>query len=186
MDRAVEQDLVERARSGSLEAFDELMRHHQDRLFRFVLVRGASRADAEDIVQDTFLAAWRNLSGYRPRWRFSTWLYTIARRQAARRPLAASPAGVDELIDPAERPDAAATSDQQRDNLWPLARRLLSREQFTALWLYYGEDRDTREIARILQRGNAWVKINLYRARKRLADALPAEDWTITEANAHE
>lgn len=185
MKRTAEQALVERARSGSLDAFDELMRHHQDRLHRFVLVRGASRADAEDIVQDTFLAAWRNLAGYRPRWRFSTWLYTIARRQASRR-MCGAPVPLEELVDPAERPEAAAAAGEQRDNLWPLARRLLSREQFTALWLYYGEDRNTREVARILHRSSAWVKINLHRSRKRLADALPAEDWSTEEANAHE
>ena len=176
MSPEVERDLVRRARSGSLDAFEGLMRAHQDRLFRFVLVRGASASDAEDIVQETFLAAWRYLDGYRERWRFSTWLYTIARRQASgrRQQHAELP---DALVDPADGPEALAQDGQRRENIWPVARELLPSEWFGVLWLYYAEDRKVREIARILGRSAAWVKVTLHRSRRRLAETIEASDW---------
>lgn len=185
MSPEVEQALVERARQGSLDAFDELMRHHQDRLFRFVLVRGASIADAEDIVQETFLAAWRHLGSYRERWRFSTWLYTIARRQASGRghDHAELPAV---LADPAQGPEGMASSGQQRDNIWALARELLPSEWFGVLWLYYAEDRKTKEIARILGRSVAWVKVTLHRSRQHLAELIDATDWLSGEVVSNE
>lgn len=185
MSPETERILVRRARSGSPDAFDDLMRAHQDRLYRFILVRGASVADAEDIVQDTFLAAWHHLAGYRERWRFSTWIYTIARRKAAGRAREHSelPAV---LSDGAQSPEAAAQSEQRKDNIWRVARELLPSEWFDLLWLYYAEERRTGEIARILGRSLAWVKVTLHRARNRLAEAVDAEDWLPEEAVSHE
>lgn len=180
MNPDAERDLVRRARSGSPEAFDDLMRAHQDRLYRFVLVRGASPADAEDIVQDTFLAAWRHLGSYRKRWRFSTWLYTIARRRASGRPACrAELPGL--LVEPGHGPEDLAQHGQRHDNLWSVARELLPSEWFGVLWLFYAEDRNTREIARILGRSVAWVKVALHRSRRRLAESIDAADWLSEE-----
>lgn len=183
MDPATEQALIERARQGSLDAFDQLMRRYQDGLYRFVRLRGAGRADAEDIVQNSFLAAWRHLPGYRSRWRFSTWLYTIARRQASSSGPAWSELSHD-LVDPSCGPDETAQSRQEQDNLWLLAHKLLPSDACAALWLYYGEARPTREIARILGRSTAWVKVSLHRSRKRLSEQLSAEDWLIEEVTS--
>lgn len=180
-----ERHLIERARAGSLDAFDELVQAHRDRLYRFMLVRGASPADAEDIVQDAFLAAWRHLGSYRQRWRFSTWLFTIARRQAARRRIehVELPAV---LIDAADGPRETAQGHQQRDNIWLLARELLPSAWFDVLWLYYAEDRQTGEIARILGRSVAWVKVTLHRSRKRMAERIDADDWIAGEVASNE
>ena len=178
MSPEAEQAVIERARDGSLEAFDTLMREHQDRLYGFLRVRGLEPADARDVLQDTFLAAWRHLGSYRSRWRFSTWLYTIARRRAGRR---RGPAAVPERPAP-PGPDTVASADQLRDNLWTTARRLLSDEPYTALWLHYGEERTVEEIATILGRGRSWVKVNLHRSRKRLGEYLERE----TELSGHE
>lgn len=80
-----DEQLVEAALAGSVDAFGELAGRYQERLFRFLLTRCATRADAEDALQDTFLNAFRYLDSYRPRWRFSTWLYRIAIRNADRK-----------------------------------------------------------------------------------------------------
>ena len=165
-----EQEWIDRAREGSVDAFDELMKLHQDRLYRFLVVRGLPSADAEDVVQDTFLAAYRHLASYRSRWRFSTWLYTIARRQASRRK-GSSPEPTVSVTEP-QQPDQHATDLQLRDGLWGRARELLADDQYSALWLYYGEDFDVAEIARVTGRSRPWVKVNLHRARQKLAQAL--------------
>lgn len=180
MNHDSERELVRRARSGSLDAFEALMCAHQDRLYRFVLVRGASAADAEEIVQDAFLAAWRHLDSYRERWRFSTWLYSIARRKA-------SGCGheyvelPEALVAADQGPEAWAQRGQRQENLWSVARELLPSHWFDVLWLYYAEDRNTREIARILGRSVAWVKVTLHRSRRRLAESIDAADWMYEE-----
>ena len=74
--------LIKAAKAGSADAFAELVRSYKVRLLRFLMTRCASHADAEDALQDTLIAAYRYLYSYDPRWRFSTWLYRIAIRNA--------------------------------------------------------------------------------------------------------
>jgi RNA polymerase sigma-70 factor (ECF subfamily) len=79
-----EQQLIEAAKAGSAEAFADLARHYRERLLRFLLSRCTSFADAEDVLQDTLINAFRYIHSYDPRWRFSTWLYRIAIRNAGK------------------------------------------------------------------------------------------------------
>src|SRR6266404_5764838 len=74
--------LVQQARMGSSDAFAGLVQRYSGRLFHFLLSMGLARQDAEDLVQDTLLKAYQNLSRYDAQYSFSTWLFTIGRRQA--------------------------------------------------------------------------------------------------------
>ena len=79
---ASELQLIEAAKAGSADAFADLVRSYRERLLRFLLTRCSSLADAEDVLQDTLISAYRYIHSYDPRWRFSTWLYRIAIRNA--------------------------------------------------------------------------------------------------------
>jgi RNA polymerase sigma-70 factor (ECF subfamily) len=79
-----DEQLVEESLAGSALAFTELVERYQERLLRYLLTRATNRADAEDAVQDTFISAYRYLHSFNPQWRFSTWIYRIAIRNAAR------------------------------------------------------------------------------------------------------
>ena len=57
-----DEQLVEASLQGSAAAFNEIVERYQQRLLRFLLTRSASRADAEDAIQDTFINAYRYLS----------------------------------------------------------------------------------------------------------------------------
>jgi len=70
-------ELIEAAQDGSVDAFTELVHAYREGLFRFLLTRCSSHADAEDALQDTFINAYRYIRSYDPQWRFSTWLYRI-------------------------------------------------------------------------------------------------------------
>ncbi len=59
-------------------AFDRLYRDHVDRMYRFAQRLCGSPEDAKDLVQETFLSAYRNLKDFRGESSVSTWLYTIA------------------------------------------------------------------------------------------------------------
>ena len=76
------EELALEAQQGSVAAYSELVRVFEGRLYNFLLRRVGSAADAEDLTQEAFLRAWQRLGTYRPKWRFSTWLFTIAFRLA--------------------------------------------------------------------------------------------------------
>lgn len=168
---SAEAELVAAAQAGSERAFTALVEAYESRLYRFLLGRCARACDAEDVLQDTFVNAWRYIGSYDPRWRFSTWLYRIALRQAAARPPAPEPPG-DEPADTGADPLADCVAASQRRNLWLAARTHLRPEVYTALWLHYADDLPVRDVARIMGRSVPWVKVSLHRARKRLATEL--------------
>ncbi len=65
-------------------AFDDLYRRHADRMFRFAQRLCGQVEDAKDLVQETFLNAYRGLAQFRGEAQLSTWLYTIASRACLR------------------------------------------------------------------------------------------------------
>lgn len=165
-----DEQLALEAQHGSDRAYSELVERYQVRLLRFLLTRSASRADAEDALQDTFVNAYRYLYSYDSRWRFSTWLYRIAIRNAARPGPAA--AGNEEMLVADEDPLAECIAASERENLWLTAKALLSAEAYSALWLRYVEDMPVSDIAHALRRSVSWTKVTLFRARRRLGGEL--------------
>jgi len=100
-------DLVQRARGGDMQAFDEIVRSHVDPVYRITLGITGNEADARDASQDAFISAWRALPGLKEADRFDAWLTSIAvnasRMQLRRR------RRVRELR---LRPDDTATADE--------------------------------------------------------------------------
>jgi len=159
--------LVEAAQAGSVEAFTDLVRRYRDRLLRFLLTRCASHADAEDALQDTLINAFRYIRSYDSRWRFSTWLYRIAIRNAAK---LRTPDVVEigDLSDEENDPLMQCIADSESENLWISARHLLNDEVFAAMWLRYAEDMSVNDISKALDRSASWTKVNLMRGRRAL------------------
>jgi RNA polymerase sigma-70 factor (ECF subfamily) len=179
-----DQQLVAAALAGSRAAFGQLVDRYQHRLLRFLLTRCASRADAEDALQDTFINAYRYLGSYRDRWQFSTWLYRIAIRNAGRqRPPAMD--GLEDESDPTADPLTACIAESERENVWLTARRLLPADAFTALWLRYAEDLPVRDVARALGRPESWTKVTLLRSRRALGRALTAGFASESESKVY-
>ncbi|MGD0435716.1 MAG: sigma-70 family RNA polymerase sigma factor [Bryobacteraceae bacterium] len=69
---------IERARSGDHDAFRLLVEQHSRAIFRLAYRMTGNEQDAEDVVQETFLRAYRQINRYEARSSFSTWLYRIA------------------------------------------------------------------------------------------------------------
>jgi RNA polymerase sigma-70 factor (ECF subfamily) len=162
-----ESKLIAAAQAGSADAFCGLARLYRERLLRFLLTRCASFADAEDALQDTLIAAFRYIHSYDSRWRFSTWLYRIAIRNAAK---LRGPDTVDigELRDEENDPLQQCIADSETQNLWVSARSTLNDEVFTAMWLRYAEDMSVNDISTTLDRSVSWTKVNLMRGRRAL------------------
>ena len=166
--------LVDAAKAGSADAFADLARRYRERLLRFLLTRCASLADAEDVLQDTLINAYRYIHSYDPRWRFSTWLYRIAIRNASklRGPQLVDVASMGELRDEESDPLLLCIADSEKENLWVVARRLLNDDVFAAMWLRYAEDMSVNDISKTLDRSVSWTKVNLMRGRRALDEEL--------------
>jgi len=81
---ASDEQLVAAAREGDERSFDELVSRHGGPTHRMVARILADRTAADDVVQETFIRAWRALGSFRGDARFSTWLYRIAVNEANR------------------------------------------------------------------------------------------------------
>ena len=173
-----DEKLVEQSLEGSELAFSELVERYQDRLLRFLLTRAASRADAEDAVQDTFISAYRYLHSYNPKWRFSTWIYRIAIRNAMRQ-TTGTEQGIEHIVDEnAADPLEACIVAAEGQNAWLVAKRLLNEDAYNAMWLRYAEELSIKEVAQALDKTQSWAKVTLMRGRRSLNEALSAEAGT--------
>ena len=90
---ASDEALVSRAAAGDEAAFEELVRRHQERVYRLACRLTGDDADAADVLQETFLQVFRHLGEFRGEARFTTWLFRVVtnaalmrRRTRARRP----------------------------------------------------------------------------------------------------
>ena len=167
-----DEQLVKEAQDGSTEAFNELVLRYRDKLLRFLLTRCSCHADAEDAIQDTFVNAYRYLDSFNPRWRFSTWIYRIAIRNAAQ---PARPPS-DENVEIADNDDPLSLCiyHGERENMWLTAKRTLSSDAFNAMWLHYVEDLPVKEVSRALSKSVSWTKVTMLRSRRRLTRELAA------------
>jgi RNA polymerase sigma-70 factor (ECF subfamily) len=170
-----ELQLIDAAKAGSAKAFADLVESYRVRLLRFLLTRCSSHADAEDALQDTFMAAYRYLQSYDPRWRFSTWLYRIAIRKV-QKIRHENVVELGDLSDEEDDPLLHCIAASETENLWVSARRVLNDDVFAAMWLRYAEDMSISDISKALDRSVSWTKVNLLRARKALEAEMNSEN----------
>ena len=77
--------LLERAQGGDMDAFEALVERHKDKLYGLALRMTRSEADAAEVVQDAFLAAYQNLKSFRGESAFGSWVHRIAANNALMR-----------------------------------------------------------------------------------------------------
>jgi RNA polymerase sigma-70 factor (ECF subfamily) len=162
------EELAARARAGSMPAFEQIVEETKDRLFNYVLQLVRNEHDAEDLTQEAFIKAYRNLHAFDGRARFTTWLYTIAKNAAfshLRRRKVHQP--IEEL----EEVLAGESSPEPDDSIWKLARQLKPKF-YETLWLFYAEGFSLKETAAIMNTNLVTVRVNLYRARAALGKKL--------------
>jgi RNA polymerase sigma-70 factor, ECF subfamily len=197
MHNGSERELVRRMLGGDEVAFDEFFADYFPRLFRFAVLRLRDQDAAEDLVQNSLIAAVRNLGSWRGEATLFTWLCTICRREisawekrTSRRvtvALAEDDPGVRAALESigaaAEAPDAGLTrADTGRivqlvlDHLPPRYSRALE-------WKYL-EDASVDDIAVRLQCTSKAAESLLTRARDAFRDAFAAVQAAANEANS--
>jgi RNA polymerase sigma-70 factor (ECF subfamily) len=177
-DPADERALIARARAGDESAFEQLVTEHSARVYGALRRFGLDRQEADDVVQEVFLRAWRGLARFEERSQFSTWLYRIAfneaQRRLARRPPAAafSRTGDEDVI--AALPDAigagpqARTLDREFEQMLERALAQLPADLRAAVVLRDLEGLSTKEAAAVAGVRQAAFKSRLHRGRMQL------------------
>ncbi len=174
-------ELVGLAAAGRRDAFEELVRRHADQLYAVILRLTGDAGEAEEVVQEAFLRAWRGIDRFERRAQFFTWLYRIglneAKRRAGRRP-ASEPLSVEDgalaqTADFSHAPERRAEQHALRVVLERAVRDLPAGYR-APLILRDVEGLSTEQAAEIMGLKEAAFKSRLHRARLTVRDAVDA------------
>jgi RNA polymerase sigma-70 factor (ECF subfamily) len=168
--------LAVRAREGDIGAFEELVLRYQEPIYRLGLRMLGGAAEAEDVTQDTFLAAWRGLPGLRQQGAFAGWLYRLAVNRClnllrARRPAAELDPDTLRATRADEQPEAAAEAGAEAAAL-AQALQLLTPEQRACWVLRELHGCSYEEIAGITGVTTGAVRGRIARSRALLAEVM--------------
>ncbi len=175
---------VERTRGGDTAAFRVLVERYGRSVFRLAFRMTGNEFDAEDVVQETFLRAFKQLDSYESRSSFGTWLYRIAanysldlirsRKRHAARHVAETEEQEDVL-------DNVKTNEPGQDRMYystqvklrlDAALQLLTEQERTAFQLRHFEGKSIEEIGAILDLGVSATKNSIFRAVRKVREAL--------------
>jgi len=176
---------AEEARKGNQGAFRVLVERHSRGLFRLAYRMTGNQQDAEDLVQETFLRAYKQLGRFDNRSAFSTWLYRICancsldlirsrKNRREQQPIIKENeelSWLDRIATPAPSPERLTQSGQIAGLLEP-AMNQLSESERVAFVLRHFEGCDIEEIARTLGVQNNAAKHSVFRAVQKLRRAL--------------
>jgi RNA polymerase sigma-70 factor (ECF subfamily) len=186
---STESDLVALARRRHEPAIRELVRRNNQRLFRVARAVLSDDAEAEDVVQETYVKAFTRLEGFEGRSQFSTWLTRIALNEAFGRRRRKRPTADLEAVEVAQTggaelipfPGSASPLDPEASTSRREMHRLLEElvdhlpEIFRVVFVLRDiEEMSTEEVAAFLDINPATVKTRLFRARRLLREAMEA------------
>lgn len=178
-----DEELALNTQGGDLSSFDEIVRRHETSIYRFIVSKTNNPTDAEDLTQQVFVRAYQKIHLYQCRYRFTPWLFTIARRQCIQHyrqkknpetELKESDRfAIDERLpsDHLEQSDACMA-------IWETIRKILPEVSATAFWLRYEQDLSLKEVAKTLNLTQVHVRVILHRARLKIAKHLTETDQT--------
>lgn len=165
--------VIDRVRTGERDAFRLLVERHSRAIFRLGYRLTRNETDADDVVQETFLRAYRNIDRFDGRSSFSTWAHQIATNYALDLLRKRKRGETDELT--ADHPAPAAASTDERIVLRQALERgmnLLSGNERTAFVLRHYEGMSIDEIGRVLGTETNATKHTIFRAVRKLRRVL--------------
>jgi len=183
--KITDEELVRLAKGGDTAAFGKLMQRYQNKIYRLGRRMTETDEDAEDVLQEAFIKAFKSLGGFKEKSKFSTWLYRItvnlALMKLRKRKLDAL-----SLDEPVATEEGSVQRDIEDDTLDPLE-QLIETESLETLdmavadlpppyravfVLRHVEELSTEETARILRISVPAVKSRLHRTRIALKEKL--------------
>ncbi|HET6372893.1 MAG TPA: sigma-70 family RNA polymerase sigma factor [Candidatus Polarisedimenticolia bacterium] len=182
---ADEREILERIRAGEVDAVEALFEEHKTRIYRVCLLHTDSSDDAKDVLQETFLRAFRSVRSFRGDSSFSTWLTRIAinlclnlrRDRHSPEPMEAERLDAILLQLPnsaPQNPEESLRTRELRERITTLVGRLPPRERM-AFVLKHFEQLKIREISEVMSISEGTVKSFLHRAVVTLREGLRQE-----------
>ena len=183
--------MVEKAMAGDNLAFKRLADRYQPEIYRMIYYRTRSEMDAQDLCQDVFLKAYKNLKGLKKPSVFRSWLYRIAvnrvkdyYRKKQFRSLFSSTSTDDE--DFRETPEMAVAPQGEetirQQEFWRQVRemiQILSATEREVFMLRFFDDLSIKEIGAALKKNESTVKTHLYRALNKVKEAASDMDGLL-------
>ena len=176
--------VIERVRAGDTETFQVLVERHSHAVFRLAYRMTGNEEDAEDVVQETFLRAFRRLNQFAGQASFAVWLHRIAancsldllrqrRRQATAGVLRSPhpPETLDLLPGPTPTPDRAMANAETQQQV-QTALDALSPQERAAFVLRHFENRSIADISAALGLRVSAAKHSVFRAVQKMRQAL--------------
>jgi len=170
-----DQLIIQKVLQGNTNAFAELVNTYKNLVFTVALKMVKNREEAEEVAQDTFIKAFKNLGTFKGDSKFSTWLYKIAYHNCLDRfkllqkqyntdsienMVSFNVASTDNILKSIERKDRAEAM--------KICLEELPEEERTVLWFFYYKELSLKEIVDITQYSEANIKVKLHRGRKHL------------------
>ncbi|MGD8627515.1 MAG: sigma-70 family RNA polymerase sigma factor [bacterium] len=183
--KITDEELVRLAKGGDTAAFGKLMERYQNKIYRLGRRMTETDEDAEDVLQEAFIKAFKSLGRFREKSKFSTWLYRITVNQALMK-LRKKKLDAVSLDEPVATEEGSVQRDIEDDTLDPLD-KLIETESLETLdmaiadlppgyravfVLRHVEELSTEETARILKISVPAVKSRLHRTRAALKEKL--------------
>ncbi|HEV2319831.1 MAG TPA: RNA polymerase sigma factor, partial [Verrucomicrobiae bacterium] len=163
-------ELVLQCRNGNAEAFEMLVRRHQQMIHALTFRMTGSLADAEDLAQETFIRAYEQIGAFNGKSKFGTWLYSIAvhaclnwRRDEVRRSRAESGCA-SEMLAQGQGNQAANDTAQEAQ----MALMKLPPKQRAAIVLTVYDELSHAEAARLLKCSETTISWRVYAAKRKL------------------
>ena len=176
MDKLSDQHYINQIVQGDTSVFGVLVDRYKEMIFTLALKMIKNREEAEEVSQDTFIKIYNSLNKFKGDSKFSTWIYKIAYNTCLDRlkknKKEENSISIDEFSDHLVKTldnALSALEEKERKQTIQNCLNLLSREENFLLTLYYFDDQNLDEIAKIMGVNSNNVKVKLFRSRKKLA-----------------
>ena len=170
-----DQIIIDRILSGDHTACNSLVFRYQTYVYTLVWRMLKNKEDTEEVTQDVFIKAIKNLRAFRKESKFSTWLYRIAYNESIsclRRKRLHQPLDEDTPVELVEARAISSLQENERMKYITLALDRLHAEDAAVLTMFYLQEMSLQEIADITGQQTNTLKVRLHRARKRMVQTM--------------
>lgn len=170
-----DQAYIDKVLKGDANAFSTLVERYKNMVFTLALKMVKNREEAEEISQDTFIKAYKNLNKFKGDSKFSTWLYKIGYRTSLdnlkKNKGKYNIDTIDEItINKIKSTEGILESIERKERAEVINTCMLSlpEDERAILWMFYFDELSLKEIIEVTDFSEANVKVKLHRARKSL------------------
>jgi len=162
--------LIQQAKQGDNKALNTLINNHRDFAYSIALNVLKNKADAEDIVQNSFVIVLKSLRNFKNESRFSTWLYKIVYRESLRA-VKQKKKRIDYSSNSMQPEMVLEESNNEDINIKTLL-NALSEKEYLVISLFYLKEKSINDIIKITALSKANIKVLLHRGRQKMKQSL--------------